>query len=162
MLLSLKGQRFSIFLSKLVIILLSVFCFYGVILINLGIGALLMNALLLDGTVANQLMTTMLQKSYFIGMILPLSISDFIYKIAFIILMFSLISVFVLCDRSKKIFGLIAGSIFGIANIALFIYTKTLYLYIDERFFVDYGFVFGMSTVSILICAWLLNKKVSI
>ena len=76
--------------------------------------------------------------------------------------MFSLISVFVLCDRSKKIFGLIAGAIFGIANIALFIYTKTLYLYIDERFFVDYGFVFGMSTVSILICAWLLNKKVSI
>ena len=121
-----------------------------------------MNALLLDGTVANQLMTTMLQKSYFIGMILPLSISDFIYKIAFIILMFSLISVFVLCDRSKKIFGLIAGAIFGIANIALFIYTKTLYLYIDERFFVDYGFVFGISTVSILICAWLLNKKVSI
>ena len=162
MLLSLKGQRFSIFLSKLVVILLSVFCFYGVILINLSIGALLMNALLLDGTVANQLMTTMLQKSYFIGMILPLSISDFIYKIAFIILMFSLISVFVLCDRSKKIFGLIAGAIFGIANIALFIYTKTLYLYMDERFFVDYGFVFGMSTVSILICAWLLNKKVSI
>ena len=40
---------------------LSVFCFYGVILINLGIGALLMNALLLDGTVANQLMTTYLR-----------------------------------------------------------------------------------------------------
>ena len=75
---------------------------------------------------------------------------------------FSLISVFVLCDRSKKIFGLIAGVIFGIANIALFIYTKTLYLYIDERFFVDYGFVFGMSAISIFICGWLLNKKVSI
>lgn len=102
MLLSSKGQRFSIFLSKLVIILFSVFCFYGVILMNLGIGTLLMNALLPDGTMANQLVTTMLQKSYFIGMILPLSIGDFIYKLAFIILMFSLISVFVLCDRSKK------------------------------------------------------------
>ena len=73
MLLSLKGQRFSIFLSKLVVILLSVFCFYGVILINLGIGALLMNALLLDGTVANQLMTTIVTKILFLlGLILPL------------------------------------------------------------------------------------------
>ena len=162
MLLSLKGQRFTIFLSKLIVILFSFFVFYGVILINLVIGSLLMNTLLPDGIVANQLIQNLVQKSDLVAMILPLSISDFIYKIAFIVLMFSLISVFVLCDRSKKIFGLIAGAAFGIANIALFVYTKTLYLYVDERFLVNYGFVFGMSTISILICAWLLNKKVSI
>ncbi len=162
LLLSLKGHRFSIFLSKLLVILFSFFTYYGVILLNLSIGALLMNNILPKGVVADQLLTGMMQKSYFISMILPLSIGDFIYKTLFIILMFSLISVFVLCDRSKKIFGIIAGTLFGIMNIALFTYTKTLHLFVDERFFVNYGFVIGMSAISILICTWLLNKKVSI
>ena len=162
LLLSLKGHRFFIFLSKLVVILLSFFIFYGVILLNLGVGSLLMTTILPKGTVTDLLISGVMQQSQLIGMILPLSIGDFIYKIAFIILMFSLISVFVLCDRSKKIVGLIAGIIFVIANIALFIYTKTLYLYFDERLFVNYGFVFGMSAISIFICGWLLNKKVSI
>ena len=121
-----------------------------------------MTTILPKGTVTDLLISGVMQQSQLIGMILPLSIGDFIYKIAFIILMFSLISVFVLCDRSKKIVGLIAGIIFVIANIALFIYTKTLYLYFDERLFVNYGFVFGMSAISIFICGWLLNKKVSI
>ena len=162
LLLSLKGHRFFIFLSKLVVILLSFFIFYGVILLNLGIASLLMTTILPKGTVTDLLISGVMQQSQLIGMILPLSIGDFIYKIAFIILMFSLISVFVLCDRSKKIFGIIVGIIFVIANITLFIYTKTLYLYFDERLFVNYGFVFGMSAISIFICGWLLNKKVSI
>ncbi len=36
MLLTLKGSRFKLFLSKLIVTVFSVFCFYGVILLNLG------------------------------------------------------------------------------------------------------------------------------
>ena len=162
LLLSLKGHRFSILLSKVVVILGSFFTYYGVILLNLGIGALLMKSILPEGTVNHHLLSQMLSQSYYIEMILPLSIRDFIYKTLFIILMFSLISVFVLCDRSKKVIGIIAGTIFGMMNIILYVYTQTLNLFFDERFFVNYGFVIGASVISLFICYWLLNKKVSI
>ena len=72
-----------------------------------------MKSILPEGTVNHHLLSQMLSQSYYIEMILPLSIRDFIYKTLFIILMFSLISVFVLCDRSKKVIGIIAGTIFG-------------------------------------------------
>ena len=49
MLLSLKGQRTSILLSKLIVIILSVFVYYAIVLLILGIGSLLLNTLLPDG-----------------------------------------------------------------------------------------------------------------
>lgn len=162
MLLSLKGSRFSIFLSKLITIILSFFCFYGVIILNLAIGAGLMKIILPTGTVEEALLRPMLEQSALIDMILPLTINDFLYKVVFIILMFSIISFCVLCDRSKKFIGIIIGILYGIANMFMFFYTKSLPLFMDERIFVDYGFVVGMSIVSILLSAWLLNKKVSI
>lgn len=57
LLLSLKGHRFFIFLSKLVVILLSFFIFYGVILLNLGIASLLMTTILPKGTVTDLLIS---------------------------------------------------------------------------------------------------------
>lgn len=162
MLLSLKGQRFSIFLSKLLVIVVSFFIFYGVVLLNLAIGGLLMNIILPEGIVANNLIQGALAQSNYIGMILPLTLGDFLYKMLFIILMFNLISVFVLADRSKRILGLIFALIYGIANVVIFVYTKTLFLFVDERFFVDWGFVVVATVLSMGISAWLLNKKVSI
>ncbi|MGL4374043.1 MAG: hypothetical protein ACRCS6_09690, partial [Turicibacter sp.] len=55
MLLTLKGSRFTIFLSKLAVILLAVMLFYGFVLINLGIGELLMNVILPKGLVGSEL-----------------------------------------------------------------------------------------------------------
>lgn len=162
MLLSLKGQRFSIFLSKLLVILGSMFIFYGVVLLNLGLGSFLMHTLLPDGIVAPHLIQGTLLQSDYIGMILPLTLGDFLYKTLFVILMFNLISLFVLADRSKRIFGLIFGTIYGLANVALFVYTKTLFLFVDERFFINWGFVIATGALSMGISAWLLNKKVSI
>ncbi len=162
MLLSLKGQRFSIFLSKLVVIIVSMFIFYGVVLLNLGLGSLLMHAILPEGIVAPNLIQGTLLQSEYIAMILPLTIGDFLYKTLFVILMFNLISLFVLADRSKRILGLVLGTIYGIANVVIFVYTKTLFLFIDERFFVNWGFVIITAALSMAISAWLLNKKVSI
>lgn len=162
MLLSLKGQRTSILLSKLIVIILSVFVFYAVVLLNLGIGSVLLNTLLPDGLTGEHLVQGALLQSQFINFVLPLTLTDFIYKLLFVILMFGLISVFVLSDRSKKIFGIIFGILYGIANIAVFLYTKSLFLFVDERFFVNFGFVLIGTVLSYSISTWLLNKKVSI
>lgn len=162
MLLTLKGSRFKLFLSKLIVTVFSVFCFYGVILLNLGALSFITTLVFPKELIADQPVTSLLQYSNSINLILPLSIGDFICKIGFIILMFSLISFFVLCDRSKKVIGIICGGAFLLANIALFFYTKTLYLYMDERLVVDYGFVFVMNALTMGLCTWLINKKVSI
>ena len=162
MLLTLKGSRFKLFLSKLIVTVFSVFCFYGVILLNLGALSFITTLVFPKELIADQPVTSLLQYSNSINLILPLSIGDFIHKIGFIILMFSLISFFVLCDRSKKVIGIICGGAFLLANIALFFYTKTLYLYMDERLVVDYGFAFVMNALTMGLCTWLINKKVSI
>ena len=162
MLLSLKGQRTSILLSKLIVIILSVFVYYAIVLLNLGIGSLLLNTLLPDGLTGKHLVQGALLQSQFINFVLPLTMTDFIYKLLFVILMFGLISVFVLSDRSKRIFGIIFGIFYGIANIAVFLYTKSLFLFVDERFFVNFGFVLIGTVLSYGISTWLLNKKVSI
>lgn len=162
MLLSLKGNRLSILLSKLIVIILSVCVFYAIVLIDLGIGSLLMNMLLPEGIVGNHLVQGALSQSQFISFVLPLTMTDFIYKFMFVLLMFGIISVFVLSDRSKKIFGILFGILYGIANIAVFLYTKSLFLFIDERFMVNFGFVLIGTVLSYGISAWLLNKKVSI
>ena len=111
MLLSLKGQRTSILLSKLIVIILSVFVYYAIVLLNLGIGSLLLNTLLPDGLTGKHLVQGALLQSQFINFVLPLTMTDFIYKLLFVILMFGLISVFVLSDRSKRIFGIILYSV---------------------------------------------------
>ena len=162
LLLSLKGQRTSILLSKLIVIILSVFVYYAIVLLNLGIGSLLLNTLLPDGLTGKHLVQGALLQSQFINFVLPLTMTDFIYKLLFVILMFGLISVFVLSDRSKRIFGIIFGIFYGIANIAVFLYTKSLFLFVDERFFVNFGFVLIGTVLSYGISTWLLNKKVSI
>ena len=162
MLLTLKGSRLKIFFSKLLVTVFSVFCFYGLILFILWILSFVMTLVFPKELIAPQPLTSLLHYSNSIGLVLPLSMGDFIYKLGFIILMFSLISFFVLCDRSKKVIGIICGGAFLLANIALFLYTKTLYLYMDERLIVDYGFVFVMSALTMGLCTWLINKKVSI
>lgn len=162
MLLTLQGNRFTIVLSKLIVIVFSMFTYCGVILLNLLIGSALLNGILPEGIVADNLIQGLLSQSELIGFLLPLTMNDFFYRLAFIILMFGIITVFVFLDRSKRIFGFIFGAIYGIANVALFIYTQTIFLFVDERFFVNWGFVLGMSMLSYGISYWLLQKKVSI
>ncbi len=162
MLLSLQGNRFSIVLSKLIVILCSILTYCGVILLNVFIGSALLNFIMPEGIVADNLIHGLLSQSELFGFLLPLTLGDFLYRLAFIVLMFGIITVFVFLDRSKRIFGFILGGIYGIANIALFIYTQTLFLFVDERFFVDWGFVLGMNLLSYGISYWLLHKKVSI
>ena len=112
MLLTLKGSRLKIFFSK----------FYGLILFILWILSFVMTLVFPKELIAPQPVTSLLHYSNSIGLVLPLSMGDFIYKLGFIILMFSLISFFVLCDRSKKVIGIICGGAFLLANIALFLY----------------------------------------
>ncbi|MGM9988687.1 MAG: hypothetical protein ACI35O_15895 [Bacillaceae bacterium] len=161
-LLALKGSRLRIFTSKLTVFVLSFIAYYAVVIINLYIGTLLMKGFLPEGAVAENLMKNALTMSELLSIAFPVSLYEFFYKMAFLVMMFSILSVFVLMDRSKRIWGMVAGAVYGALTVAVFIYTKTWFLYTSERVMVDWTFVAIVLVLSMVQVVYLLKKKVSI
>jgi len=164
MLLSLRGPRFTILLSKLLTVLGASFIFYGAVLLSLGLGGIIANFVLPDGIFVFTPITSVMAQATPLGFgfSFPLTFIDFIYKIFFVTVGFSGISVWVLSDRSKKIFGGIFGLLYCIILANLYIRTLTTFLFYDERFLVDWGFVLGACVVNLALSYFLLNKKISI
>lgn len=162
LLLSIKGSRLRIFFSKLLVFLLIFFTFYGVVLVNLYIGTFMMKAILPSGTVADHLIKSFLVYSETIPFLLPVSVSTLLFKTAFLMMMFCMLSVLVLWDRSKRIVGFIGGLVFIGGSIAAFIYMNTRYLYTTESLQLNWAFVIVFMAASFLASFYLLKKKVSI
>lgn len=163
MLLTLKGSRFTIFLSKLCVIVSSIILYYGFVLLSLVLGTTLMHVLLPEGLVGeNLLQGALLQQRSILQHAIPTTMAQLAYELSFVVMMFSILSTFVLFDRSKRIFGMIMGALYGIATVALFIYINTLFLFQDEVFYANWAFVIGTTLISILLSAYLLEKKVTI
>lgn len=162
LLLSIKGNRFRIFLSKLIVFLFIFLAYYGVILINLLISSQLMKFMLPDQATAENLVQNFLINSQFVGYVMPTSLSTLLYQIAFIVMIFSILSVFVLLDRSKRILGMITGFIYVAASIVLFIYLNTQELYTSEKLMANWAFSAAYILVSMAISYYLLKRKVSI
>ncbi|HAX72034.1 MAG TPA: hypothetical protein DCY20_00775, partial [Firmicutes bacterium] len=156
------GSRFTVFLSKLCVILFATILYYGFVMISLVIGSVLMNVMLPDGLAGVNLVQGALMQSFFMQFGMPVTLSELVYELFFVVMMFSILSTFVMLDRSKKIWGMVMGALYGIGTIVLFLFTKSLFLYQDEVFFVNWAFVLGVTIVSTLLSAYLLNKKVSI
>ena len=162
-LLSLRGERFTISLAKLVTIVASTWIFYGIILINLFIGAIIARTILPDGIMATNLIQgVLLSGNSMMAIVFPVSLSHFLYKTLFIVAIFNAISCWILMDRSKRIFGFIAGMAYCIALLAIFIRTQNMWLFYDERILVDWGFVLIANVMSLAINYFLINKKISI
>ncbi|MCL1949373.1 MAG: hypothetical protein FWF59_06550 [Turicibacter sp.] len=162
LLLSLKGPRFTILISKLITIILGAFIYIGSLIINLGIGAVMLRNIMPRGLIGDNLINSALSSDRFLGVVLPTTPVAFAYRFLFFILMFSMISVFVLSHHSKRIWGFVLGIIYFIAMITIFVWTQNLFLFVDERPWVDFGFVIGGSLISFAISYWLINKKVTI
>lgn len=161
-LLSIKGSRLRIFFSKLTVFLL-IFCgFYGVVLLNLYLSGLMMNLVLPENSVADNLVQNVLLHSQFISFVIPVSLSSLLFNLTFIVMIFAILSVFVLWDRSKKILGMIGGIIYVIASMAIFFYINTLYLYTTERLQINWAFTLTFLLGSFLFSTYLLKKKLSI
>lgn len=162
-LLSIKGSRLRIFFSKLTVFLLIFVSYYGLILLNLYIGGIMMGYVLPDNTVADNLVQNALLYSMFIPYAIPVSLNSLVFNLAFIVMMFAILSVFVLLDRSKKVWGMIGGLIYVIGSIVLFFYINIgLYLFTTERVQINWAFVGVFLVGSTLISYYLLKKKVSI
>ena len=161
-LLSIRGSRMRIFSSKLVTFLFVFIAYYGVLLLNLYVASLMMNIILPNGVVADNLLQNTILHSFFVSLIIPDSIASLFFHLAFIIMIFAILSVFVLLDRSKRIWGLILGVLYIIASISVFIYINTLDLYTDERLYMNWAFVGVFMFISTIISSYLINKKVSI
>ena len=164
MLLSLRGSRYTILLSKLITVLFASFIFYGAILLSLVLGGLVTRFVLPTGIFEFTPISSVLAQStsFGLGFSLPLTFVDFIYKLFFVTVAFSGISVWVLSDRSKKIWGFIFGGAYCILIASIYIRTLTVFLFFDERFIVDWGFVLGASALNLALSYVLLNKKISI
>ncbi|MFS0784549.1 hypothetical protein [Bacillus sp. 1P06AnD] len=162
LLLSIKGSRLRIYFSKLLVFLFVFFTFYGIVLLNLYIGTLVMKTILPAEAIDGQLIKTTLIHSEIITFLLPVSIGTLLYKASFLIMMFCMLSVFVLWDRSKRIWGLIGGLVFIVASIVLFFYMNSLYLYTTESIQLNWAFTLVFLVGSFLAGFYLLKKKVSI
>ena len=162
LLLSMKGSRFRIFLSKLIVFLFIFLTYYGIILLNLFLSSQIMKLMLPNGSTAEHLVQSFLLHSEFIGFVLPTNLSAFFYHISFIVMIFSILSVFVLMDRSKRIAGMFSGFLYVAGSIALFIYINTLELYTSEKTMADWAFTSVFILLSAMISHYLLKRKVSI
>jgi len=164
LLFSLRGSRFTILLAKLLTVIGATFIFYGMILINLLIGWVILTFVLPDGIMATDPLGSVISQATKggLGFSFPLSFIDFIYKIFLVTVAFSGISVWVFSDRSKKIWGFILGGAYCIALASIYIGTQSMFLFFDERALIDWGFALGASALSLIISYALLNKTVSI
>jgi len=162
-LLSLKGTRFTIFLSKLVAMMSAVWIFYGMLLVNLFIGSQIAERVLPDGVLAANLVRGVLLSGHeIIAIVIPVSFSHFILKTLLIATIFNALSCLVLMDRSKRIVGFIGGLLYCIALSGIFVYLQHLWLFHDERVLVNWGFALVANVLSLAISYFLINQKVSI
>ena len=161
-LLSIKGSRFRIFASKLTVFLFIFLSYYAVVFINLYLSTIQMSIILPEQVIASHLIENFALHSQFISYVLPIGISAIGYKLLFIMMIFSILSVFVLLDRSKKIWGMITGLVYIIGSMVLFFYIITLDLYTTEKLLADWSFAGILFLLSTAISYYLLKKKVSI
>ena len=161
-LLSIKGSRFRIFTSKLATFLFIFVAYYGIVLLNLIISSFLVKFLLPEQIIGSDLVQNYILHSQFLPFVIPVSLGSLLFNLAFLIMMFAILSVFVLWDRSKRIWGMIGGFIYTGSTVAVFFYLNTLDLYTSERTIVNWGFVLCVLAISTAFSYYLLKKKVSI
>ena len=164
MLLTLRMPRFRHILSKLTVLLIGVIIFYGMIMLNLLIGDIMMRMMMPDGLVASNNVRDVLASAQFVGLgfSVPMSALHLIYHLLFATVGFSVITVWIMLDRSKRVLGFIAGLIYAIGAATVWIRILDMFLFYDERIFVDWGFVLIVNVLSLAISWWLINKKVTI
>ncbi|MGL4522714.1 MAG: hypothetical protein ACRCWQ_09215 [Bacilli bacterium] len=162
MLLTLSGNRLQVLGSKVIAMVLSLISFYFFVLFNLFIGSQLMQILLDKALVSKNLIVGALQQSMMLQFIVPSDPLQLLYKFAFGVMMIAIITTFVLLDRSRRIFGAIAGCIFGASTVSIFMYIQMLHLFYDERPLVEWGFVGIVTLLCGVLSTYLLQKKISI
>ncbi len=162
MLLSIRGSRMRIFFSKLLPFTMAIMIFNGLLLVCLQIDTWMMQAILPEGSYVDHLFQDGLFNSIMMSLLFSQGLADFLYQICFAMMMFTIMSVFVLLDRSKRIFGAMVGFIYGISTIVIFVYYKTLPLYTTEKIMADWAFVVFITLLSTGISYFLLKKKISI
>jgi len=162
-LLSLRAPRLRILATKLLVVVVISWLFFGMILINLAIGAFIMNVVFENGLVGNALIPGYLQNAHWIlALALPASFTHFIYQTFFTIAIFSAMTGWVLLTKSFKWLGGVIGLIYCIATLSTYIYTQMLWLFYDERILVDWIFVLASCLISFALNWWLLEKRISV
>ncbi|MEH6945400.1 hypothetical protein [Bacillus sp. JJ722] len=161
-LLSIKGSRFRIFFSKLVVFMFVFIAYYGIVLFNIFVSSLVLKFILPKEIIADNLVQNFILHSKVLPFIIPVSGEALLFNLSFLVMMFAILSVFVLWDRSKRIWGMVGGFIYMVSTVVLFFYLNTLDLYTSERTLVNWAFTITVLTISTAISYYLLKKKVSI
>jgi hypothetical protein len=162
MLLSLKGSRISIILSKWISIIIATLIYFGIIIASIYIGVFMMNQIL-PNEIFNSMNISDILVLTELNSLLPINIQNLSYDLLFASALFLGISVIVLLNRtSKKILGTIIGSIYCIVLLVMFIITKQLWLFTDERLIVDFAYITWNCLLSFLIARLVIKRNISI
>jgi len=162
-LLSLRASRTRILMTKLLVIIITSWLFFGMILINLAIGGLIMNIVLGSDLTGDALISGYLQNAnWILSFALPTSFTHFIYHTFFTIVVFSTMTAWILLTKSFKWIGGITGFIYCVAILSVYIYTQTLWLFYDERILVEWTFVLGACIIGLTLNWWLVTKRISV
>lgn len=161
-LLSIKGSRFRIFASKLVVFMFIFIAYYGIVLLNIFLSSFVVKFILPEEILAGNLVQNFILHSQILPFIIPVSGATLLFNLTFLVMMFAILSVFVLWDRSKRIWGMVGGFIYMSSTIVVFFYLNTLELYTSERTLVNWAFTITVLALSTAISFYLLKKKVSI
>jgi len=162
-LLSLRAPRIRILAVKLLVTVFCSWLFFGMILIILGIGSLMMNVIMGSSLVAsNQIATYLQNANWALSIALPTTFTHFLYHTIFTITIFLAMTAWVLLTKSFKWLGGVIGFIYCVANLIIFIRIQTMWLFYDERILIEWTFVIGSCLISFLLNYWLINKTISV
>lgn len=162
-LLSLRAPRLRILASKLLVVVITSWLFFGMVLINLAIGSLIMNIVFTRGLVGSNLISSFLQNAHWLlALAVPASFLHFIYHTLFTIAIFLAMTAWVLLTKSFKWLGGIIGFIYCLSTLIIYIITQSMWLFYDERILVEWAFVLGSCLISFVLNYWLINKKISV
>ena len=163
-LLSLKGSRLRILATKTVAVIVTSWLYYGLVVVNLFIGQIIMNLIFTTGLVGDNLVAEYLRHVTFpLDIIMPSSFGTFVQLTLFTVAIFLTMTVWIMLIKSFRWVGDLIGFIYSAGILAIYIYTHfVLWLFADERILVEWGFLFGSIAISFGISRWLLNKKISV
>lgn len=162
-LLSLRAPRSRLLATKLLVTLTASWLFFGMVLLNLFIGGLIMNIVIDSRLVGSQLVAGYLQNaSWILSFVLPTSAIHFIYHTLFTTAVFLAMTSWVLLAKSFNWFGGIIGFIYTFATVVIYTYIQFMWLFYDERLLVEWSFVILSCLISFPLSMWLVAKRISV
>lgn len=168
-LLMLPVERVSLFFSKLTVVFLSVLGLVAVQVVMLLVEMQLIKQLVPALYLENLSLAGQIRSLYYFDVLLPPTYQNFFIHYGIGLLFLIVLFTVILLERSFKVKGMIAGIIYGIGSVYLFLLPLSIQTYLgrallfpSENFLALTAMGILIASTSIFISRYLLNKKVTV